>query len=109
MEELKLKYYFENMDEFRFKEIFENCTYIWEALNKINDYIKAEVTDKDLKINKAKMGEFVSIEGNYFIDEGTEIGANVTIQGPVLIGKNVTIQAGALIRPGSLIGDGASV
>ena len=27
MEELKLNYYFKNMDEFAFKEIFKNCTY----------------------------------------------------------------------------------
>ena len=109
MEELKLNYYFNHIEEFTFKEIFEGCTYVWEAINKINDYIEKEVTSKNLKVNKAKIGEFVSLEGNYFIDEGTEIGSNVTIQGPVLIGKNASIQSGALIRPGTIIGDGASV
>ena len=50
-----------------------------------------------MKINKAsEIGEFCSINGNYFIDEGTKIHSNVTIQGPVLIGKNVEIQSGAL-------------
>ena len=39
----------------------------------------------------------------------TKIHSNVTIQGPVLIGKNVEIQSGALIRPGTIIGDNASV
>lgn len=109
MEELKLNYYFEHMDEFRFKGIFEGCTHVWEVINKIDEFIEKEVTSKNLKVNKAKIGEFVSIEGNFFIDEGTEIGPNVTIQGPVLIGKNVSIQSGALIRPGTIIGDGASV
>ncbi len=109
MEEFKLDYYFENREEFTFKEVFEGCTYVWEALNKINSYIEKEVVTKDLKVNRAKTKEFVSIEGNYFIDEGTVIHSNVTIEGPVMIGKNVTIQSGALIRPGTIIGDNASV
>ncbi len=105
MEEIKLKYYFEHMDEFREKEIFENCTYVWEPLNKINSYLKEKIVEPNIKINKAEIGEFCSIIGNYFIDEGTKIGANVSIEGPVIIGKNVTIQSGALIRPGTIIGD----
>lgn len=109
LKELELKYYFEHIEEFSEKEIFEGCTYIWEALNKINDYLKEKIVDKNVKINKAETGEFCSITGNYFIDEGTKIGANVTIEGPVIIGKNVTIQSGALIRPGTIIGDNASV
>ena len=32
MEELKLEYYFKQMKEFREKEIFENCTYIWGTI-----------------------------------------------------------------------------
>lgn len=109
MEELKLNYYFKQMSEFSEKEIFEDCTYVWEPLNKINDYLKKKIVEPDIKINKAETGEFCSITGNYFIDEGTKIGANVTIEGPVIIGKNVTIQSGALIRPGAIIGDNASV
>ena len=41
--------------------------------------------------------------------KGMRIGANVTIQGPVIIGKKAEIAAGALIRPYTIIGDGASV
>lgn len=109
MEELKLEYYFKHMEEFSEKDLFTGCTYVWEAINKVNDYIKKKIVDPDIKINKAQMGEFCSITGNYFIDEGTKIGANVTIQGPVIIGKNVEIAAGALIRPGTILGDGSSV
>lgn len=109
MEELKLNYYFKEMENFTFKEIFENCTYPWEALAKINEFLKEKIVDKDVKINKAEVGEFVSISGNYFIDEGTKIHANAVIQGPVMIGKNVEIQSGALVRPGSIIGDNCVV
>lgn len=109
MEELKLEYYFEDIENFAFKEVFKNCTYPWEVLININSYIKEFMKNEDMKINKATVGEFCSIEGNYYIGEGTKIHSNVTIQGPVLIGKNVEIQSGALIRPGSIIGDNASV
>lgn len=92
MEELELKYYFKHLDEFSNKEIFENCTYVWEALNKINDYLNEKIVKTNMQVNKAEVGEFCSITGNYFIDEGTKIGSNVTIQGPVIIGKNVEIR-----------------
>ena len=105
MKELELKYYFEHLEEFTEKEIFEGCTYVWEPLHKIKDYLNKKIVEPNIKINKAETGEFCSITGNYFIDEGTRIGANVSIEGPVMIGKNVTIQSGALIRPGTIIGD----
>lgn len=109
MEELKLEYYFKNMEEFSEQEIFTDCVYVWEPLNKIKEYLNEKVVKPNIKNNKAETGEFCSITGNYFIDEGTKIGANVTIQGPVIIGKNVEIQAGALIRPGTIIGDNCVV
>lgn len=109
MEELKLEYYFKNIEEFSEKEIFSNCVEVWEPLKKLKEYVNKKIVDKDVKTNKAQVGEFVSITENYFIDEGTKIGANVTIQGPVIIGKNVEIAAGAFIRPYTIIGDGASV
>ena len=109
MEELKLEYYFKEMEEFRFKEVFEGCIYPWEALTNIKLFLQREVVEKDLHVNKAEVGEFCSIKGNYFIDEGTVIHPNVTIEGPVMIGKNVEIQSGALIRPGSIIGDNCVV
>ena len=109
MKELKLDYYFKEMDKFTFKEVFDGCTYPWEALEKAKEFIKEQIVDKDVKINKAEVGEFVSISGNYFIDEGTKIHANAVIQGPVMIGKNVEIQSGALIRPWTVIGDNCVV
>lgn len=109
MEKLKLDYYFDDISNFTFKEVFKDFTYPWEVLGYIKEYLNKELVEKDIKINKAEVGEFCSITGNYFIDEGTKIHANVCIQGPVLIGKNVEIQSGALIRPGSIIGSNSVV
>lgn len=105
MKEMELSYYFSNIEKFTFKDVFNNCVTPWEAIKNINAFLEENVIKSDIKINKAKTEEFVSITGNYFIDEGTHIHANVVIEGPVMIGKNVTIQSGALIRPGSIIGD----
>ncbi len=109
MEELKLDYYFSDIENFAFKDVFNGFTYPWEVLKNIKEFLNKEVVEKNIQVNKAEVGDFCSITGNYFIDEGTKIHANVTIQGPVLIGKNVEIQSGALIRPGSIIGDNAVV
>ena len=109
MQNLKLDYYFKDIENFRFKEVFDGCIYPWEALNRINEFIDIFMKNSEMKINNAKAGEFCSIAGNYFIDEGTIIHPNVCIEGPVIIGKNVEIQSGALIRPGSIIGDNCSV
>ena len=109
MEELELNYYFKEIDKFAFKDLFTDCKYPWQVLTKIKDFLNEKLVKDNVKINKAEVGEFCSITGSYFIDEGTKIHANVTIQGPVLIGKNVEIQSGALIRPGSIIGDNCVV
>ena len=70
MEELKLDYYFKNMDEFTFKEVFKNCVYPWETLKNINEYIKSFMNNEEMQINKAsEIGDFCSITGSYFIDE----------------------------------------
>ncbi len=105
MENLKLDYYFEHMNEFEHKEVFEECTYPWEALAKVTPLLNELVEKNNVKINNGTLGEFVSLKGNYIIGEGTEIHSNVSIEGPVIIGKNCTIQSGALIRPGCIIGD----
>lgn len=105
MNNLKLDYYFEHMNEFEHKEVFEGCTYPWEALAKVTPLLQEKVEKDNVKLNNGTLGEFVSIEGNYIIGEGTKIHANVSIEGPVIIGKNCTIQSGALIRPGCIIGD----
>ncbi len=109
MENFKLNYYFEHLNEFEHKEIFDSCTYPWEALSKVNSYLEDKIVKNNVKINNAKVDEFVSIEGNYIIGEGTHIHANAVIQGPVIIGKNVEIQSGALVRPGTIIGDNCVV
>ena len=109
MENYKLDYYFNNIDSFKFKEVFENTNYPWEALNNINSLLEKLIVNENIKENNATTGEFVSITGNYSIGKGTTISANVSMEGPFVIGENCVIQSGALIRPGTIIGDNCVV
>ena len=52
MEELKLKYYFEHMDEFSEKEIFEDCEYVWEPLNKTKEYLNKKIVEPNILVKK---------------------------------------------------------
>ena len=52
MKELELNYYFKEIENFRFKEVFDNCTYPWEALNNINNYIKRFMDNENMQVNK---------------------------------------------------------
>ena len=104
MEELEIGYYFKNLDKFEHKEIFEGCTYPWEALRKTKEYINKKIVGTQIN-NAETTGEFCSFEGDYYIGEGTKIGPNVTIKGPVYIGKNCEIDPGAYVRPGTITGD----
>ena len=105
MKELENSYYFQNLDGFEHKEIFEGVEYPWEVLSKTKQYLKMKVVDIELKENRAETAENCSFKGNYFIDEGTKIYPNVTIEGPVYIGKNCSIMPGAYVRPGTIAGD----
>ncbi|MCL2383883.1 MAG: hypothetical protein FWC79_07200 [Oscillospiraceae bacterium] len=110
MKELETKYYFQNLESFEHKELFEGCIYPWEALIKVKEYLKEKVVEPDLKVNKAKStAENCTITGNYFIDEGTVISPNAIIEGPVHIGKNCKIKPGAYVRPGTITGDDVEI
>ncbi len=104
------KYYFKNYEDNEiFKELLKEIKNVWEIRDKAKDYLKREIEDKCIKVNKATVLGNINLIGNYYIDEGTKIYSGVTIEGPVYIGKNVEIKPGAYIRPGSIISDNCSI
>ena len=108
--ELDVKYYFENFDDNEiFKKISKDVKYVFDIQKNAKEFLKEEVTDKDLKENNGIALGKVTFMGNYYIGEGTKIYENVVIEGPCYIGKNVEIKPGAYIRPGSIIGDKCSI
>ena len=101
MEECKISNLY-NLNETIAKEIFEEITYPWEALPKINDFIiKLGNTLDQSKYNK--IGEDVWIAKN------AQIMPTAYIKGPAIIGENAEIRHCAFIRGKVIIGEGAVV
>jgi bifunctional UDP-N-acetylglucosamine pyrophosphorylase/glucosamine-1-phosphate N-acetyltransferase len=100
VDELKLEYYFEDMEACPVKKAFLGIDYPWEALEKKNI-----VADFSRNENHGKVHPTVVMTGNVYIGEGTEIDPYVVIEGPAVIGRNCKIRPFALIRPGTILGD----
>jgi NDP-sugar pyrophosphorylase family protein len=85
--------------------IFADCKYAWEALKKIEAYIKANLT----------RGLHNTCDGVAFIGEDVSIGAGTVVEdgamikGPAIIGKNCQIRHNAYIRENVIIGDNCVV
>jgi NDP-sugar pyrophosphorylase family protein len=86
-------------------KIFEGCEYAWEALPRIQAYVKENVKPglKNRCDGIAWVGDEVSI------GEGTVIEDGVMIKGPAIIGKNCQIRHNAYVRDYVIIGDGCVV
>lgn len=83
--------------------IFEGCTYPWEALPKIKDYILE--LGKQLDENPAyeKRGEDI------WVAKSATVFDTVYIKGPAIIGENAEIRQCAFIRGNAIVGEGAVV
>jgi len=100
--ELSPSYYFD-LDHFEHAALFDGCTYVWEALPKIEEYlsllelgeIKCDVPDSVTLVHP----ELISI------GEGTVIEPGAYIRGPAWIGKECQIRHSAYIRGRLLTGD----
>jgi NDP-sugar pyrophosphorylase family protein len=85
--------------------IFADCKYAWDALKKIESYLKANLKP-GLK-NKCDGVAFIG--DDVFIGEGTIVEDGVMIKGPAIIGKNCQIRHNAYIRENVIIGDNCVV
>lgn len=91
-----------NLDETISKNIFDDATYPWEVLTKINDFIiklgneldlnKFEKKSENIWIAKsAKIAPTSCIIGPCIIDEDAEIRHSAFIRGNAIVGKNVVV------------------
>jgi UDP-N-acetylglucosamine diphosphorylase / glucose-1-phosphate thymidylyltransferase / UDP-N-acetylgalactosamine diphosphorylase / glucosamine-1-phosphate N-acetyltransferase / galactosamine-1-phosphate N-acetyltransferase len=85
--------------------IFDGCQYAWDALKKIEGYLKANLKP-GLK-NKCDGVAFIG--DDVFIGEGTVVEDGVMIKGPAIIGRNCQIRHNAYIRENVIIGDNCVV
>lgn len=132
---LKIEDIFEHLSDFKHKSIFEGLNYHWEAIGRINKYIKdwfkeiektvqpkmiiegvtlQEVRDeKDNLIDKVLyVGREVKIRSDLFLKEigifigsGTVLEPTAVIKSPVIIGNDCEIRQGAYFRGNVIVGD----
>ncbi|MCS7090199.1 MAG: DapH/DapD/GlmU-related protein [Verrucomicrobiota bacterium] len=86
-------------------ELFNGIRHPWEALQKLADYIDANVHPvlKNRCEGVAYIGEKV------FIGEGTVVEDGAMIKGPAIIGRNCRIRHNAYIREHVIVGDNCVV
>ena len=101
---LKASYYF---DLEGFSDLLEKDAPVWEALNKLPEYLKSQNLGK-IEIHIPE-GVFLENPESISIGKGSVIEPGVYIKGPVLIGANCKVLHGAYVRENVILGDGAVV
>lgn len=127
--------FFDHLQGFAHREIFENIEFIWDPLKNLEDSITGILTQLAQRGRWVEISEkfvtakFYAREGRvnekclfvdqwievispaYFeelgiyIGEGTILEPTAIIKGPALIGKNCEIRQGAYIRGNAMVGD----
>ena len=101
MEECRIENLY-NLDETIAKDIFKGCTYPWEVLPKIEEFI--------IELGKTLDKEEYEEKGeNIWIAKSAKVAPTAYITGPVIIGKNAEIRHCAFIRGKAIVGEGAVV
>jgi len=94
---------FFNLDQFKHKALFEEITYVYEALNILSSYLaQQELRNIQTEIPQ---GAILANEETISIGEGTKVEPGAFIQGPCIIGKNCQVRHGAYIRGNLIAGD----
>ncbi|MCI8779031.1 MAG: hypothetical protein HFI87_07790 [Bacilli bacterium] len=102
----KIDYYFTEIENDEiFYKLINNKKEVLEIFDASYKFIETIKEKNKQEINTNKIGENVKIIGSVYIGEGTEIGNNCIIEGPVYIGKNCKLLYNAYIRPGTILGN----
>lgn len=95
--------YFFNLSKFKHAAIFNDCEYVWQALEKISSYLKQQKLGK-IEVEVPQGTHLVDAE-LISIGKGTVIEPGAYIKGPCIIGENCVIRHGAYIRGDFIAGD----
>jgi len=95
--------HFFDISSFSHRELFQDCVFVWQALEKLKSYLEKKTLGK-IHSAKQEYAYFVNPE-SISIGEGTVIEPGAYIKGPCIIGAHCHIRHGAYIRGDVLIGD----
>lgn len=91
------------LDGFSHACIFSNCTYVWEALSLLKEYLRSQGLGRiEVEIPS---GAHLENKDLIQIGKGSVIEPGAYLKGPCIIGENCTIRHGAYIRENVLIGN----
>lgn len=91
-----------DLDETIAAGIFEGCTYPWEVLSRIGDYI--------ISLGNTLSGDEYEMRGdNVWIAKSANVYPTAYINGPCIVGHNAEVRHCAFIRGNAIIGEGAVV
>ena len=91
-----------NLDETIAKDIFDGCTYPWEVLPKIKEFI--------IKLgNSLSLDEYNKIDENIWIAKSAKVAPTAYIAGPAIISNNTEVRHCAFIRGNAIVGDNCVV
>lgn len=91
-----------NLDETIAKNIFTGCTYPWEVLPKIKDFIITLGESLD-------SNEYDKIGDNVWIAKSAKVAPTAYIAGPAIIGKETEVRHCAFIRGNAIVGNNCVV
>ena len=92
---------------------YKEITGWWKDTGKVDDLLLAnqlllDKTEKEYFIYSPQVVRDASVSGNVHIGNGTQIGKNVVIVGPVIIGENVVLE-NCTIGPHVTVGSGCEI
>ena len=99
---------FFDLKEYAHKDVFKGCTYAWQAIGKIGQYIMAYNLDfegVESILGTILDGAFIDDSDAIFIGKNTVVEPGAFIQGPCIIGDNCQVRSGAYIRGNVITGD----
>jgi len=94
---------FFDLSGFRHAAIFEGCPQVWQALDRIQEYLRVYPLGK-IESEEQKYAYLVNPD-QICIGKGTVIEPGAYIKGPCIIGSGCHIRHGAYIRGDCIIGD----
>lgn len=99
--------YFFDLSKYTHRALFDDCVYVWQALNHISSYLKKH-TLGHIEV-KIPAGVHLVDQHTISIGKGTTIEPGAYIKGPCIIGENCQIRHGAYIRGNFICGNNCVV
>lgn len=91
---------FFQLDEYPHRPLFDGITYVWEALNRLDEYLEDAL--RPGVHGKVHPGAW--IDGDVYVAPGAVIEPGAYIQGPAIIGEGSVVRHGAYLRGHCVVG-----